>query len=690
MADQPTILPPCDPNDGDDLTAWLRACEQTGAKTAEHIRSSVAQIHATLYAYARSRGLDHDAATKAAALVTDPINRAADEMDTFAGELQHAVHVLKTQTDLDGDLDAEDEQPALPAGTASTAPPALPAGGTIEPAAAAGDAEHAFAAAAPVGDVAPGGWYVDADGDAPYLDWSSRHQLGSGRNVELGDGTDAVCVSVTADELEQLREGLARATAGEPDPDAAVELEDGGYLDYSVRTPDGGVMLEVGNGEDAVAVAFTGGQLRGIHAQFDQDLTVAAAEVGVYFPAPAGADDEADGPYLDWSTRHDDGNRQLDIGNDVTGTAMDMTPGDLLDLRTALAGTLSRPDPAPAGAGEWVDNTADTFYPRGEHNAVLDWSQVLPDGRRRLQAETPDGKVVDLDLDRGQLQQIHDALSIRIAADRAAAADPMYQHERVGETALAAVSARLPDRPENERLDTTSQLDLDADPGWRPETTAAVERALRLYRCSTFRRVNQYLRGADEAETSFTIREAPGAEPTHESVYVHVALIDSAMEASPLHVPVQVWRGLHDTARALGDTWRDGADMVGAEWTEPRYQSTSADPGVALGFGDDVLLRLHVPAGIGAIQLSSWRNARQHTREAELLLDRELRMRVIADQVEPIPGTGGGATFVGDEVRTLPPTTRRILDVEVRPALDEDETETQFSPPAEAGVGAAA
>jgi hypothetical protein len=118
MGDQPTILPPCEPTDEQGLLAWLRACEQTGARTAEHIRGSVTRIHDTLYGYARAKGLDHDKAVKVVRLVTEPITRAASEMENFAGELQHAVVVLKTQTDL-----GEDEQP-LSAGPAQPAPSA--------------------------------------------------------------------------------------------------------------------------------------------------------------------------------------------------------------------------------------------------------------------------------------------------------------------------------------------------------------------------------------------------------------------------------------------------------------------------------------------------------------------------------------------------------------------------------------
>ncbi|GGM23128.1 ADP-ribosyltransferase [Dactylosporangium sucinum] len=400
------------------------------------------------------------------------------------------------------------------------------------------------------------------------------------------------------------------------------------------------------------------------------DLEQQRAEAGCYWPGPDGAES---GPYVDWSPRNDDGTRHVELSSgENAAVGIDMTPGDLLELHAALASTLARADTG-AGDDESAEG-ADVFYPSTDHRARVEWTEQLPDGRRRVEAGRGDETVV-LELDREQLQQWHDALGQRIAADRAAAADPDDPRERAGQEVLFAASSRLPDKPADEQYDTTSKLVLDDDPGWGERTTEAVERALRFYRCSTFRWVNRYLRGADDAETSRLMREAPGAEPTYEDVNMHVALIDTAMEASPLHVPVQVWRGWNDTPKALGPLWRDGADMTGVEWTEPRYQSTSADPNVALMFADDVIMRLHVPPGVGAIQLSSWVTTRHHTREAELLLDRELRMRVVADQVQEIPSRSAGGQ----------PYTTRVLDVEVLPPLPEED-EGQPSPPAAAGA----
>jgi hypothetical protein len=46
--------------------------------------------------------------------------------------------------------------------------------------------------------------YLD---DGAYLDWTSRDTDG-GRSFELGDGTDAVCINLTPDQLRQLHTAL--------------------------------------------------------------------------------------------------------------------------------------------------------------------------------------------------------------------------------------------------------------------------------------------------------------------------------------------------------------------------------------------------------------------------------------------------------------------------------------------------
>jgi hypothetical protein len=66
-------------------------------------------------------------------------------------------------------------------------------------------------------------------------------------------------------------------------------------------------------------------------------------------------------------------------------------------------------------------------------------------------------------------------------------------------------------------------------------------------------------------------------------------------------------------------------------------------------------MRLHVPAVIGAVQLSSWRSREALNNEAEILLQRDLRLRVISDQIEAIPGGRAGS-----QVAFTPPNPPRL------------------------------
>jgi hypothetical protein len=121
--------------------------------------------------------------------------------------------------------------------------------------------------------------------------------------------------------------------------------------------------------------------------------------------------------------------------------------------------------------------------------------------------------------------------------------------------------------------------------------------------------------------------------------------LDAIMAGSTLPQDVEVWRG-HGSARAMFGDRLDG-DMTGMEWREDAYLSTSTREDVSAGFAADsgdpedaVLMRMVAPAGVGGMVVSG------DDFEAEILLERGLRLRVVADH--------GG--------------TPRRIDVEVVPA----------------------
>lgn len=132
-------------------------------------------------------------------------------------------------------------------------------------------------------------------------------------------------------------------------------------------------------------------------------------------------------------------------------------------------------------------------------------------------------------------------------------------------------------------------------------------------------------RGIDYSRINGTLRE--GVEPTGSTARL-IAGIDSAMEENRLAEEVQVWRGL-DGPGFFGN--RLDGDLTGMEWSEAAYVSTSSERSVSQSFADGnrpVLMRIITPAGVGAVELSDSRPAGS---EAELLLQRGLRMRIVAD-----------------------------------------------------------
>lgn len=184
---------------------------------------------------------------------------------------------------------------------------------------------------------------------------------------------------------------------------------------------------------------------------------------------------------------------------------------------------------------------------------------------------------------------------------------------------------------------TAGQLDLS---GARkvPGVSEAERKAADLY-ANDAQRINNLIR---EGRTgSATIRN-----------------LDSLLGRSSVGSDVELWRGLRSGDGVFG---RDPTgDLTGAEFTEPGYLSTSANSRVAEqfagSFGDPapVVMHLVAPAGTNAVTISDWGSGDAVGGQAEVLLQRGLRMRVVADHgVEQHPG--------------IPQGVRR-LDVELVPS----------------------
>lgn len=131
-----------------------------------------------------------------------------------------------------------------------------------------------------------------------------------------------------------------------------------------------------------------------------------------------------------------------------------------------------------------------------------------------------------------------------------------------------------------------------------------------------------------------------------------VKLLDDVMAHSRLTHDTVTWRGMR-TATMFGARLSGSGSLVGFEWRELAYVSTGKGRQTAERFAMPVfgskemgvVMRVRSPAGTGAVELSM---------ESELLLQRGLRMRVVADHgVHTRPGP--------DKIQY------RLLDVEVIP-----------------------
>jgi hypothetical protein len=102
--------------------------------------------------------------------------------------------------------------------------------------------------------------------------------------------------------------------------------------------------------------------------------------------------------------------------------------------------------------------------------------------------------------------------------------------------------------------------------------------------------------------------------------------IDAVMAQSALTRDVLVQRGIMRGPEIFGDRWN--GSLVGAEWTEHAYLSTTAEATVSREFlqgADTARMKILVPDGTRGIELSKL------DYEGEILLERGLRLRVVTD-----------------------------------------------------------
>jgi hypothetical protein len=165
----------------------------------------------------------------------------------------------------------------------------------------------------------------------------------------------------------------------------------------------------------------------------------------------------------------------------------------------------------------------------------------------------------------------------------------------------------------------------------------AVKDALRRYRGTQYRAINNVLRGKSGITDPSALT----------NIKRYITEIERALKASKLTDDVVVWRGVSTGESVFGPHANWPADLTGSEWTDPAFFSTSVDRGKAEDFAGRVLMRFVFPKGTPAIQLSGYEY------EAELMIGAGYRFRVIRDHGQ---GRGkGGATI------------DRVLDVEVLP-----------------------
>lgn len=209
---------------------------------------------------------------------------------------------------------------------------------------------------------------------------------------------------------------------------------------------------------------------------------------------------------------------------------------------------------------------------------------------------------------------------------------------RPGATAFEVRMARATQGPGGVRA--AAPLDFAQPEAFR----AATDDLVPGLRRTPFEAVGVY-RGVEFDAIQRVLREA---DPATAAAHPLVRAIDAAMGVSPLSTEVLTFRGLSQRGFVRESGLDLGSDLTGATWTSRTYVSTSSDPSIGLLYGSrhdqsPVFMRVVTPEGTRAIAISGG--------EAELMLQRGLRFRVVADR--GIVQTAAGP--------------RRALDVEVVP-----------------------
>lgn len=172
----------------------------------------------------------------------------------------------------------------------------------------------------------------------------------------------------------------------------------------------------------------------------------------------------------------------------------------------------------------------------------------------------------------------------------------------------------------------------DNDPSWTPEEAQRHFDAVDDYRDSAYDPLNKYLRGQITEDQLMSPGERFNGERVPPNEVPH--LLDELHNLSRTSDDTLVYRGTA-TGRGIFGSSLSG-NLEGFEWKEDGYNSTSANPEIAESYfasSGGLVMRILVPQGTGAIQLSEWdlNGDPDEPDEAELLLERGLRHRVVKD-----------------------------------------------------------
>lgn len=284
-----------------------------------------------------------------------------------------------------------------------------------------------------------------------------------------------------------------------------------------------------------------------------------------------------------------------------------------------------KPHAAPAGAGSKTPSTAPVEVKPGATISEAKAGQMvqgLEFGKGAVVKEPPEGDIypIKLVVPTGHDKQVGDYVS-KVKAS-AHGKEPL----EVPQVTMA-------------KMKNAPYSTAGSDKAFGSHSTSSVLKAFQSYTSSGYTDINDYLR---TNKGKLSTGGPTGTIKAMDAAFKH--------ESSKIDKPITVLRGFSSPKGVFGTAWRPDKSMVGTEFTEHGYSSTTVQMSTARSFAgasygnpqNSVVMRIYVPKGQNVVVAGKGSSV---SGEGEIVLNRGTKYRIVADH-----GYQNGARHIDVEV----------------------------------------